>query len=136
MAGTHRNLLVGDWKEDNSPNTGITKGVYDLADWGLCQSTAFKRCRYDGVSTPYLMDNNTITVFIREGDALTFVANLVDYDEWSDHDRVCHGEGMTQSMSLDDWDHPNEFEISFGTGPTDSGRCSFTVIVSTSNNHP
>ncbi|MCK5343929.1 MAG: hypothetical protein KAR20_11025, partial [Candidatus Heimdallarchaeota archaeon] len=72
----------------------------------------------------------------REGDVLTFVANLWDYDELSDHDRVCHGEGMTQSMSLADWDHPNEFEISFGSLESDHGRCSFTINVSTSNNNP
>jgi len=60
-------------------------------------------CKYEGQDSSYKRNNNTIRVFVTEGDALKLEVRLVDYDELSDDDDVCIINQMTPSRTLEQW---------------------------------
>jgi hypothetical protein len=134
--GSRRYLLVADWEEDYIGNLlvveekklGLTES--DLQSEYLCLAKYKYSCIYEGQATSYKYDNNTIKVFVREGDALTFDMMLVDYDELSGDDLVCVGTIMTPSISLSEWEELGtvvRYEIDGRM--TGSGRCDVEIIV-------
>jgi hypothetical protein len=132
-AHTRRNLLVADWEEDEDLKKFIIKGSYDLRNWELCQSTNKFSCLYEGQATSYMTGNNTLRVFVTEGEALTFEVNLVDYDALSADDVACHTTYMTPSRTLEQWAALEDKHVQFGSEWGPSGRCIVVAYINAVN---
>jgi hypothetical protein len=107
-AGTRRYLLLADWETSELGwGTGglvqYQSGTHELWREKLCQSSTKYSCEYEGQPTSYKLENNTIRVFIKEGDVLTFQVMLVDYDELSANDTICNFTGSPYPRELWQW---------------------------------
>lgn len=126
LAYTRRFLNVGEWDGDEfytEELKAVQTGDHHLGYWELCQSTNKYNCTYEGQPTSYLKNNYTLSVFVKDGDALTFEVNLIDYDEDSPNDSVCQTNALIITHDLQTWsslqDEPFRLE-SFDDG---SGWC-------------
>ena len=131
MAYTRRYLNVADWKVDDMDTLQrhLESGFYDLSNWEVCQSTNKYGCLYEGQSTPYLTNNNTIRVFVKEGDALSLEVLLIDYDDASENEEICTVYTMTPTRSLNEWASIQNEEYMFYGSMTDSGRCTVQATI-------
>jgi hypothetical protein len=131
MAYTRRYLNVADWKVDDMDTLQrhLESGFYDLGNWEVCQSTNKYGCLYEGQSTPYLTNNNTIRVFVKEGDALSLEVRLIDYDDASENEDICTVYTMTPARSLNEWASIQNEEYMFYGSMTDSGRCTVQAVI-------
>ncbi len=134
--GTRRNLNVADWEEDEELDLFVVQGdsykskYIELEYRELCQSTNKYTCLHEGKRTPYETRNNTIRVFVEEGDALIFEVMLIDYDESSGDDVVCVGTKMTSSKTLEEWAEADDWQVTLSSDyHTESGYCSHIKIL-------
>jgi hypothetical protein len=131
--GTRRYLNLAYWEVDTVSNPG-TGGLqvfgndsYNLSDHYLCQSDS-KYSYYANQSTAWKKDNNTIRVFVKDGDALSFEVFLRDYDELSANDTICIDTILTASKSLSQWSGiDSSYTIHTPTGV--SGGCKVNISV-------
>jgi hypothetical protein len=139
MIDTRRYLLVAEWEWGGESHSNTLprffSGHYELSEEGLCKSTSKRSCSYEGESTTYHTNNNTIRVFVKEGDSLTLEVNLVDYDELSDDDIVCLVGEITPSRTLDEWaDIQDETYMLQGSmGYSASGWCKVQAVINAVN---
>ena len=132
---TRRMINVADWDVDPGawPCTGCTKllrgGHHDISEWSVCQSTSKKSCSYEGQPTAYMVNNNTIRVFVTDGEELYLEVNLIDYDENSENDTICWEQETIPGRSLAEWANTqNEAHTIYG-GMTDSGWCTVEYVI-------
>lgn len=111
----------------------VVDGVYDLSDWEVCQSTNQYGCLYEGQETQYKKNNNTIRVFVKEGDALKVNIHFIDYDEASGDDWVCYAWDVIPSRSLEEWGLVQDEPISLSSKLDTSGRCTVEGVLNAVN---
>ena len=139
LAGTRRNLNIADWEvtvEGGPGNGGLQVfqfGLHNLNSVYLCQSTNYLNCSFEGHKTSYKQDNNTIRVFVKEGDALTFDVYLIDDDELSDNDTVCQVIQSTPHRSLSQWGDVQNEVYTLHSIDQGSGSCNIEVTISAVN---
>jgi hypothetical protein len=95
----------------------------------MCQSTNKYGCLYEGQTTSYKTNNNTLRVFVTNGDALSLEVMLVDYDEASDNDKFCSSTETTPSRTLDEWAAIQDEVYILHGYMTPSGRCNVQVTI-------
>ncbi len=139
LAYTRRAINIADWEghdgEQYCPGctVRVESGLYDLADWAVCQSTNKYSCIYEGQDSQYMTNNNTIRVFVKDGDALDIEIRLVDYDEGSDHDSVCYTGELLPARSLAEWANVSNEPLAFNSNMTTSGRCNVEAVINAVN---
>ncbi len=103
LAYTRRYLNVGVWDEDFK--NGVVSKAYNLSGWELCQSTSKKSCKFEGQPTSHSKNNNTIRVFVKDGDALTLEVHLIDHDPDTDSadDKICVTATLTIGHDIQTW---------------------------------
>jgi hypothetical protein len=131
--GTRRYLNLAYWDVDTvgNPGTGglqvFGNDLYNLGNQYLCQSDSKYSC-YESQSNAWKKGNNTIRVFVKDGDALSFEVLLIDYDEISANDTVCIETIMTPGKSLSAWSNiDGSYTITSTTGV--SGGCRVNISV-------
>ncbi|MCJ7622648.1 MAG: hypothetical protein MUO76_04025 [Anaerolineaceae bacterium] len=107
----------------------LFSGHYELHEMDVCQSTNKYGCLYEGQPTQYKYNNNTIRVFVQDGDALTPEVELIDYDHASEDDDICHVTEMTPSRNLEEWAAVQNETYSFYGHMTTSGRCNVEAVI-------
>jgi hypothetical protein len=128
-AYTRRALNFGEWDEGPYDTHRFKSGFYPGSEMLLCQSTNKFGCLYEGQTTEYKLNNNTIRVFVTNGEALSLEVRLIDHDESSDHDTLCVKSVMTPSRTLEQWAEVED-EVYMLYGPmTGSGRCTLTAVI-------
>ncbi len=137
---TRRHLNIADWEDHDGEiycdgclqNT--SSGHFGLHGWSFCQSTSKNQCSFEGQPSPYLKNNNTIRVFVKEGDALSLEVKLIDHDEASANDSVCTDIKLTSTKSLAEWaTMQNEpFELR-SSNTDDSGWCIVKGVINAVN---
>jgi hypothetical protein len=135
LGDRNRYLNVGDWeyKHEIGLQKHISSEFYYLQHWKLCQSTNKYGCHYEGIDTSYKTNNNTLEVFVTDGDALTLEVYLIDYDALSDDDYICYVTQNTSSRSLEQWAKVKNQEIMFYGQMTTSGRCTVKATINAVN---
>jgi hypothetical protein len=129
---TRRNINIADWPKEQACTDCYklrTSGHYDLSEWWFCQSTNKYSCLYEGQNTSYKANNNTIRVYVKEGDALGLEVRLIDYDDASEDDGICWYTEMTPSRSLEEWAAIQNETYTFYGNITPSGRCTVEVEI-------
>jgi hypothetical protein len=128
-AHRRRFLNVGEWESSEVLQKYLEGGFYNLRDWDLCQSTYKYGCLYEGQSTSHKTNNNTLRVFVAEGDALTLEVALIDYDSLSDDDHFCFRTLTTPSLTLEQWANVQNKTYMLYGDMTFSGRCTVEVVI-------
>lgn len=131
--GARRYLNLASWEVHtvSNPGTGglqvFGNDLYNLSDHYLCQSDSKYSC-YAYLTKPWIKNNNTIRVFVKDGDALSFEVFLRDYDELSANDTICIDTILTASKSLSQWSGiDSSYTIHTPTGV--SGGCKVSISV-------
>ncbi len=118
---------------DSCLKTFGAKMPVDLTAISMCQSSKRRDCVSSGTPTEFQINNNTLRVYVKYGDALGLGIKLIDYDENSDNDLVCERTVFTPSKTLDEWANTHNAKHTVTTPATDSGQCTIEVIINAVN---
>jgi hypothetical protein len=124
-----RFLNLGEWENSDVLKEYVESGFYRLRDWDLCQSTNKFGCLYEGQSTSHKKNNNTLRVFVTEGDSLSLEIRLIDHDSLSDNDKICFPQTTTPSRTLEQWAKVEDETYMFYGPMTPSGRCTVEAVI-------
>lgn len=138
-AYTRRAINIADWEGHDGKQycqgctVRVTSGYYDLSDWAMCQSTNKYSCIYEGQDSKYYTNNNTVRVFVQDGDALDIEIRLVDYDDASGDDDVCRTGKFLEARSLTEWANVQNEPLTFSSNMDTSGRCKVEAVINAVN---
>jgi len=120
-------LNVGDWLggdnylEVRNDGTWHGEGETDLSGEKLCKSHFKRYCKMKLQPTAYKTGNNSIRLYVKDGDSLLLEVHLIDHDDLSSDDVGCIGNHQIGQRTLEEWsDYSSRYSI---TGVSSTGLC-------------
>ena len=119
-------LNVGDWLGGDNYLEVTNDGTYHgegrayLSSEKLCKSYFKRYCKMNS-PTAYKTGNNSLRLYVKDGDSLLLEVHLIDYDELSGDDVACIGNTQLKQRTLEEWSETDD--QSWISGVSSTGFC-------------